>query len=148
MAASRRCTRLFAVLLVLLILSVLTAPFVQGNEKKPAASKKHLRELMTERHKTLQEVATSLERSFQNGLNDLPAWRRVTIAMYHAEADLCSTDAERIKVYEKQVNALQNQQDRAAALDAAGLILSWQLQEAKAATLQAQIELERARLAQ
>ena len=81
-----------------------------------------------------------------NGRVDPADWRRAVVELHRAEAELCTTTADRVKVYEKLIAALQIQEDLAARREDAGRITRWQFAEARAATLQARIDLERARL--
>ncbi len=134
--------------LVLIGLLVLATPFVAGNEQKSAGSAERLRALLTERHDILKQMVASVQFQVKNGRADVSALRDATIAMYRAEADLCTTDAARIAVHEKLVNVVQEQEKLAARRLAAGRIPTWELDEAKVATLEARIELERLRLAQ
>ena len=69
-------------------------------------------------------------------------------AMYRAEADLCRTDAARIKVHEKLVETLKTHEGLAVRRADAGRMTDWQLDKTRVATLEAQIELERLRLGQ
>ena len=66
--------------------------------------------------------------------------------MFHAEADLCSNDTERIKVYEKLVAALREYEAWAERRAAAGRDEADVLQ-VKVARLDAQIKLEKLRIA-
>jgi hypothetical protein len=134
--------------LVLIGLLVLATPFVAGNEQGPSGSHERLRALLTERHDILKRMVASVQFQVKNGRADVSALRDATIAMYRAEADLCTSDAARIAVHEKLVNVVQEQEKLAARRLAAGRIPTWELDEAKVATLEARIELERLRLAQ
>jgi len=68
--------------------------------------------------------------------------------MLHAEADLRSTNAERIKVYEKLVTILQEQDKSLAKEVNAGRVNQMDFLKARVATLQAEIQLEKLRLPQ
>jgi hypothetical protein len=132
--------------LILIGLSLLATPFVAGHEREPSGSNERLRDLLTERYDMLKEMLASLQIHLESGRADIGEWRDATIALHRAEAELCTTDVARIKVYEKLVEAMQTQQDWAARREAAGRISKWQLAEAGVATLQAKIDLERLRL--
>lgn len=138
--------------LLLLALPVLTGlfflatPFTARGESEPAGSEERLRELLTERYNVLQQMYASLQLHLKSGRADEAEWRRAALALYGAEAELCTTETARIKVYEKLVQAMKSQEDLAVRRADAGRITKWQLAEARAATLQAQIDLERARL--
>ena len=132
--------------LILIGLFLLAASFVAGGESEPSGSEERLRALLTERYNVLKEMFASLELSVEDGRADVAEWRSAAIAVHEAEAELCTTQAARIEVYERLVGAMQTQQDWAARREAAGRIGKWQLGEARAATLQARIDLERLRL--
>jgi hypothetical protein len=134
--------------LVLIGLLVLATPFVAGNEQGPSGSHEHLRALLIERHDILKRRVATMRLHVESGRADVSAFRNATIAMYRAEADLCTTDAARIAVHEKLVEMIQEQQEFAARQAAAGRISSWEFDEARIATLEAKIDLERLRLAQ
>lgn len=131
---------------ILIALFLLATPFVAGDEQKPSGSKERLRELLTERYDILKQAVASVELFAENGRVDAAEWRSATIALHQAEAELCTADADRIKVYERFVEAMQKQQEWAARRETAGRINRWQLAEARVATLQAQIDLERLKL--
>ena len=132
--------------LILIGLLLLAAPFVAGDEQKPSGSNERLRKLLTERYDILKSGLTSMEIFVENGRIDPAKWRSAVVALHHAEAELCTSNAARVEVYERLVEAMQNQHNWAARREAAGRITKWQLTEARVATLQAQIDLERLRL--
>jgi len=68
--------------------------------------------------------------------------------LYRAQADLCATDTDRAKVYEKLVDALSTQEKWLERQAAAGRALEGQVDEGRVATLNAQIDLEHLRLGQ
>jgi hypothetical protein len=132
--------------LIGLSLFLLATPFVTGSESPPAGSEARLRELLTERYDVLKQRLASMKIFMDNGRVDPADWRRAVVELHRAEAELCTTTADRVEVYEKLVAALQSQEDLAARREDAGRITRWQLAEARFATLQAKIDLERARL--
>jgi len=134
--------------LILIGLLLLAAPFVAGNEQKPSGSEERLRELLTERYDMLKQMYASFQAQLESGRVDYVEWRRATFALHHAEAELCTTDAARIKVYEKLVQAIQTQEDLAVRRANAGQIPKSELAETRVATLEAKIDLERTRLGQ
>jgi hypothetical protein len=139
----------FATLALILIgVFFLATPFVQGNETKPSGSLEQLRELLVQRHTLLKEIVTDLQRQVNVGMRDPSVLSAATVALYRAETELCTTDAERIAVCERMVKALLAHQDRIAQHVEVGAMSNWQLNDAKAAVLQARIDLERLRLGQ
>lgn len=115
---------------------------------KPSASKERLRELLTQRYEILQRAVKDSELTLKSGEVDVPTLRRLTIALYRAEADLCTTDAERVQVYEKFVEAMRVQERLLEGQFARGLISEMRVDEGKVAALNARIDLERLRLGQ
>jgi hypothetical protein len=107
-----------------------------------------LRALLQERYEILRAVAGMLNQQYSTGQVGILEIRDAIIDMLHAEADLRSTNAERIKVYEKLVSILQEQDKTLAVAVNAGKVNQMDFLRARAATLQAQIQLEKLRLAQ
>jgi len=138
--------RHLTVVSILVALFLLAGPFVAGGEREPAGSEERLRELLIQRRDVLEERVDSLKIFMDNGRVDPADWRRAVVELHQAEAELCTTTADRVKVYEKLVAAMQTQEDLAARRETAGRIAKWQLAEARSVTLQARIDLERARL--
>jgi hypothetical protein len=141
----------------LLAISVLSlvAVFASGcasaagsKEPAPSASNNRLRELMTQRYEILQRVTKNEERMLEAGRVDVPTFQRLTVAMYHAEADLCTTAADRLKVYEKLVDVLTTHEKWLERQAASGRYPEVQVDEGRLVTLNARIDLERLRLGQ
>lgn len=105
-----------------------------------------LRTLLQERYEILRAVAGLLNQQYSTGQVGILEIRDAIIDMLHAEADLHSTKAERIKVYEKLVKILQEQDKTLAVAVNAGKVNQMDFLRARAATLQAQIQLEKLRL--
>jgi len=147
-----RMSRLFSRGLVPLCLLVLAVSCGYGlarpGASKPAGADERLRELMTQRYEILQRAMKNSERLLEVGRVNYPDHRNLTIALYRAQADLCTTDADRVKVYEKLVDALSTQEKWLERQVAGGRALEGQVDEGRVATLNAQIDLERLRLGQ
>lgn len=118
-----------------------------GHEHEQAGSRERLHGLLAERHRLCKDIVESLEPFVNAGRVDIAELRDATIAMHRAEADLCATVGERIQVYEKMVDVLRRHERHAANRADAGRISEAEVIEAKVATVEAQIELERLRLA-
>ena len=118
----------------------------KSNEPTPAAANGRLRELMIQRYQILQRGVQNEERLLEAGRVDIPASRQLHVALYRAEADLCTTDAERVRVYEKLMDFLSRQETWLEQQAANGRVPQAQVDEGKLATLNAQIDLERLRL--
>ncbi len=112
------------------------------------APNEQLRKLLQERYDVLRIVAGLLNQQYSAGQAGILDIRDAIIEMLQAEADLSSTSSERIKVYEKLVTILQEQDKSLAVAVNAGQITQMEFLRARAATLQAQIDLEKLRLPQ
>lgn len=149
MATSKSHTRCLLIGLVALLgLAALVVSSSAAGEQEPAGSEERLHALLTERHKTLQRAVERLRLFVDSGRVEISELSVQTTAMYLAEADLCATNAARIKVYEKLVATLKHHEDLAGRRADAGRMSEWELDKAHAATLEAQIALERLRLGQ
>ena len=113
----------------------------EGQSQSQAGSNERLRELLLERYDILKRFAKSYTELLKFGRVEMSDVVNATVAMFHAEADLCLTDAERIKVYEKLVETLRGFEESAVRMPARAM-------EVKVARLEAQIRLEQLRLAQ
>jgi hypothetical protein len=122
------------------------ADAAEGQDQAQVGSKEKLRALLLERYDILKGIVESEKKSLEVGRGDATALKDATVAMFHAEADLCSTSSERIKVYEKLVAALREYEALAERRAAAGRDETAVL-HAKVARLDAQIKLEKLRLA-
>ena len=107
-----------------------------------------LRKFQQERYDVLRAVAGLLNQQYSAGQVGILEIRDAIIDMLHAEADLCSTNAERIKIYEKLVTILLEQDKPLAKAVNAGRVTQMEFLRARASTLQAEIELEKLRLPQ
>ena len=107
-----------------------------------------LRALLQERYDVLRAVAGLLNQQYSAGRVGILEIRDAIIEMLHAEADLCSTNSERIKVYEKLVTILQEQDKSLAKEVNSGGVNQMDFLKARVATLEAQIELEKLKLPQ
>jgi outer membrane protein TolC len=123
------------------------AQAAEGSREKPAASSERLRQLLTQRYEILKGIVESLQPYFEAGRIDVAELRDATVAMHRARADLCTTAAERAKVYETLVGLLRTYEEYTARRAAAGRATEAEVDRAKVATLEAQIELERQKLA-
>ena len=104
-----------------------------------------LRALLQERYEVLRAVAGLLNQQYSAGQAGILDIRDAIIDMLHAEADLRSTNAERIKVYEKLVKILQEQDLSLAKEVNTGKVNQMDFLKVRVATLEAQIQLEKLR---
>jgi len=136
---------------VLVLAVVFAAGFASGagSGKRPSANaNERLRELMTQRYEILQHAMKNAELMLKTGRMDIPTFLDLTNAMYRAQADLCTTDADRAAVYEKLVDAFEAQEKSLERQAASGRVTEVQVDEGRVATLNARIDLERLRLGQ
>jgi hypothetical protein len=113
----------------------------------PQGPTDRLRSLQIERYETLKKMVHSMQVFVNEGMMEMSDLQGPAVALYHAEAELCSTSAERIKVYEKMVDLLQTHETWMARRQAAGRAGPMDVDKAKVATLDAKIELEKLKLA-
>lgn len=134
--------------LVLFALLALVASGIAGDEGEPAGSEERLRALLTQRYDILKRGAANLQKFIDSGRADIREMSAMMTALYHAEADLCTTRADRIKVHEKLVETLETHEELAARRADAGRMTEWELDKVRTTTLDARIDLERLRLSQ
>jgi hypothetical protein len=136
-------------MLVLTVVFAIGLASAAGSGKRPSANaNERLRELMTLRYEILQRAVKNSELMLKAGRVDVEDLRNLTIALYRAQADLCTTDADRMQVYEKLVDALSTQEEVLERQSASGRATEIQVDEGRVATLNARIDLERLRLGQ
>ena len=107
-----------------------------------------LRKLLQERYEVLRVAVGLLNQQYGAGRVGILEIRDAIIEMFHAEAEMSSTNTERIKVYEKLVTILQQQDKPLAEAVNAGRVTQMEFLRARASTLQAEIDLEKLRLPQ
>jgi len=143
------CSLILSCVLVLAVVFAAGFASAAGSGKRPSASaNERLRALMTQRYEILQRAVKNSQLMLERGLLDFPALRNLTVALYRAQADLCTTDADRVQVYEKLVEALGVHEKLLERQAASGRAPEVQVDEARVATLNARIDLERLRLGQ
>jgi hypothetical protein len=147
-----RTYRLFSCGLVPLCLLVLAVfwgyGLVRAGASKPAGAEERLRGLLTQRYEILQQMVKNEQLQMESGRVDVLTFQKLTDALYRAQADLCTTAAERVKVYEKLVEVLAAQEKLIERQAEAGRARQAQVDEGKLVTLNARIDLERLRLGQ
>ena len=160
MSSSKRKTyRLVLIGLLLICLTLLNGWFggyraqllatsrtAEGQEQAQVGSEEKLQALLLEKYDILKSIVESYKKLLVSGRAEMSEVVSATVAMFHAEADLCSNDAERIKVYEKLVAALREHEAWAERRAAAGRPIEMSAWQGKVARLDAQIKLEKLRL--
>ena len=147
-----RTYRLFSRGLVpfcLLVLAVFCGyGLARASAPKAAGADERLRGLLTQRYEILQQMVKSAQLQMESGRIEVLTFQKLTDAMYRAQADLGTTTAERVKVYEKLVEVVAAQEKLIERQVEAGRVLQFQVAQGKLVTLNALIDLERLRLGQ
>jgi hypothetical protein len=138
----------FGVLTLAMVLAYGPVWAAGSGESKPSGSNERLRDLMTQRYEVLKGVVKHSELMLENGRVDLLTHQKLTVALYRAQADLCTTPADRVKVHEKLVEVLISHEKTLERQALAGRLTEVQVAEGKLVTLNAQIDLEKLRLGQ
>jgi len=160
--SKRKICCILSISLLLICLALLSG-WLRGNEAQfitlaqaaerqnqlQAGSNEKIRELLKELYNVLKAIVEDMNRLLDYGQHPgITELRDATVAMFNAEADLCTTGSGRIKVYEKLVDVLRKQEEGLARDVAKGRRDRTEILRAKAARLEAQIRLEKQRLAQ
>ncbi len=117
-------------------------------ERQTATSNERIKALTAERYDILRHIADSVEKHFASGMATLVEWRDAKLALYRAQADLCTDRAKRIAVHEEMVDFLRKCEQLAQRSADAGRATQIEVDRARVATIEAQIALERLRLGQ
>jgi hypothetical protein len=147
------CTILICVLVITTAFLARRAPasstqVTASTEPSSPASGDRLRALQTERYETLKKIVESIRPFVETGRVALTDLRDAEVAMCHAEVDLCTMPAERVKVYEKIVDLQRTYEANMTRKAASGRGSQVEADKAKVATLEAQIQLEKLKLGQ
>jgi outer membrane protein TolC len=114
----------------------------EGREKY----EKELQELLTERKRLLSDVVDSMKIFLDSGRMDMDEYVNANIALLRAEMDLSKTQNERLEILEKIIQFHKKYEEHVAKMIANGKSSEIGLNKAKAATLEARIELVREKL--
>ncbi len=115
------------------------APQASPPDKKDAK----LKELLKERLATLRALVKVTEADYRTGKVSFERLHQATMAMLHAELELCESDKERITVLEKVVAQTKGYEKNALQRYNVGFAPQSDARRAKAARLEAEIALER-----
>ena len=125
------------------------AQAAEGQNQLRAGSNEKIRELLKERYNVLKAIVEDMNRLMERGRHPgILELRAATVAMFYAEVDLCTTGSERIKVYERLVDALRVLERELEREVDVGQRIPADILRAKVVRLEAQIRLEKERLAQ
>ena len=105
-----------------------------------------IRQLLNERHEILKKSIKSMKILQEAGRAEYKDIRDATIAILQVEIELCQSQAERIKVYEKIVDFYREQEKHFGLMADAGRLGAFELDYIKADRLQAEVDLERQRI--
>jgi len=106
-----------------------------------------LKELLKERHATLQEVASQTKAAARRDPNvSLAQVNEADRAVYQAELELCDTDKERVAVLERMLAAAREWEKFSEEMVKSGLAAPREILKAKAARLEVEIAWERAKV--
>jgi hypothetical protein len=106
-----------------------------------------LQELLLKRYDILKAIVDHLKREINMGHGEISELRSATVRMIRAESDLYSSNSERVKVYEKLIATLRKQEKSIARMADSDQATRTDALRAKVAILEAQIDLEKLRLA-
>jgi len=115
----------------------------EGREKYES----ELHQLLTERKRLLSRNVESMKIFLESGRIGIDEYRDANIALLRAEMDLCKTRDDRLKILEKIIQFQITCEARVARRAAEGRANQMNVNIAKVATLEAQIELIRENLA-
>ena len=105
-----------------------------------------MQQLLLERRTLLSRNVESMKIFAESGRIDVGEYRDANIALLRAEMDMCKTKDERFDILEKIIQVHKNYEEHVAKLIAIGQSTEIELNKAKVATLEAQIELIREKL--
>jgi hypothetical protein len=125
-----------------------TAYAAQNPIQFQSSQNTQLQKLLQERYQVLRAAAGLLNQQYSEGKVGILEIRDAVIDMLHAEADLYSASSEKIRVYEKLVKILQQQDKSLAEAVNTGRISQMDFLRARAATLKAEIQLEKLKLSE
>jgi hypothetical protein len=114
-----------------------------GDQESP---ERELRQLLLERKMVLSNIVDSMKIFMDSGRIGLDAYIDANIALLRAEIDLCQTSNERLEILHKIVQFHRECEAWTARRAADGRATQIDVDKAKAARLEAQIELAREKL--
>ena len=107
---------------------------------------KELQELLTERKQVLSDVVASMKIFLESGRIGIDEYMNANIALLRAEMDLCKTQNERLEILQKIVQLHQECEAWMARRAEEGRATEADVKKVKVATLEARIELLRAKM--
>lgn len=118
-----------------------------GAQRSVQGPNQRLRRLMTERYEILKSEVESVELSLKSGRASLAEWREANVALFKAKADLAADVDEQIKIYEELVDVLRSCEQATQQEIEAGRAPQTDMRQARLATIETQIVIEKLRMA-
>ena len=119
-----------------------TSVAAEGREKYES----ELQQLLMERKKILSRIVQTMKIFLESGRVGIDEYRDANIALLRAEMDLCRTRNERLDILQKMVQFHSECEAQATRRAAEGRATEMDVNKAKVARLEAQIELARENL--
>jgi hypothetical protein len=126
--------------------NVIQAAKASETSKSPEQYKSKLQQLLLERKTLLSRNVESMKIFVDSGRMDFGEYRDANIALLRAEMDLSKTKDERLDILEKIIQLHKKYEEHVTKMIAIGQSSEIGLNKAKAATLEARIELLREKL--
>ena len=149
MSSSRKwllCSAAGALLLIYLVVGGGHAG--ERQDKAQIASSAKLRELLKERYEILKTLVEAEKHLMDIGQGSRGGIAAATVAMLRAEADLRSTNSQRIEIHEKIVTILRENEAAIAREADRSLASAADVAKVRLARIKAQIRIEKMKLAQ
>jgi hypothetical protein len=123
-------------------------PKDKGNppRKEPGESAKKVKDLRTERVATLKELVALYVKLYQSGRGSHSEVLEAQMLLLRAELDAAETEAERVTLYQKAVDAMKTFEGLARAQREAGLGTQAAVLRLRASRLEVEIQLEQAKM--
>jgi hypothetical protein len=126
--------------------NVTQAAELSETSKSPEQFKNELQQLLLERKMVLSSIVDSMKIFVDSGRIGLDAYMDANIALLRAEMDLCQRPNERLEILQKIVQFHRECEAWTARRATDGRATQMDVDKAKAARLEAQIELAREKL--
>jgi hypothetical protein len=123
------------------------APTPKSNTIPGQIEPNKVRDLQRERLALLRELATAMNKKYEQGTVPYGAVQEVSRQVLKAELDLCGTETERIALLQKTVDALKDREKRVAQIYKQGGASEFVVTETKLDRLDSEITLEKAKAA-
>jgi outer membrane protein TolC len=119
-----------------------TGVVAEGSENRES----ELQQLLAERKKVLTRIVESTKLFYESGRVGIEEYRDANIALLRAEIEMCSTRNERLEILQKMIQLNKEVEAQITRRASEGRATGMEVNKAKAARLEAQIELARENL--